>query len=91
MHYIVGTSFNVAPNNKSTLSPDRRFKVGCTYTLSRIFKKDNSFVYTFVCTNDRSKLEIEFKTCNEADQIISKIRREQLPVYYKEEEIFPED
>ena len=65
MHYIVGTSFSVAPNNKSTLSPDRRFKVGHTYTLSRILKNEDSFTYTFVCANDRSKLEIIFKTCND--------------------------
>jgi hypothetical protein len=91
MHYIVGTSFSVAPNNKSTLSPDRRFKVGHTYTLSRILKNEDSFIYTFVCANDRSKLEIIFKTCNEADQVISKIKKEQLPVYYVREETSLED
>jgi len=85
MHYITGTSINVAPN----LSPDRRFKSGHSYNLSRIFKKEDKVVYTFVCVNDRSKMELQFNSCNEADLLISKLRREQLPNYYKEE-LFPE-
>lgn len=91
MHYIVGTSFSVAPNSKSNLSPDRRFKIGYTYSLIRIFKKEDKIVYTFVCANDRSKLELEFNTCNDADLVISKLKREQLPMYNSQEELFPED
>jgi hypothetical protein len=89
MHYITGTSFTVAPNSKSNLSPDRRFKVRHTYSLSRIFKKENKFIYTFTCLNDRSKVEIEFNSCSEADLVISKLKKEQLPNYYKEE-LYPE-
>ena len=89
MHYITGTSFTVAPNSKSNLSPDRRFKVGHTYSLSRIFKKENKFIYTFICSYDKSKVEIEFNSCGDADLVISKLRKEQLPNYYKEE-LYPE-
>jgi len=87
MHYITGTSFVIAPNAKSNLSPDRRFKVGLTYTLLRISRKEDKFVYTFACVNDRTKLEIEFNSCNEADNLIAKIKKEILPNYYKEEPI----
>lgn len=88
MHYITGTSFTIAPNSK--ILPDRRFKSGNSYTLLHIFKKEEKFKYVFVCLNDRSKLEIEFNSCIEGDRLISKLRREELPNYYKEEESYPD-
>lgn len=82
MHYITGTSFTVTSNAKSNLSPDRRFKIGFTYTLLRILKKDQNMFYTFACVNDGSRVEIEFSTCYDADKVIAKLRKEILPNYY---------
>lgn len=76
MHYIIGTSFRIASNNKTVF--DRRLFAGKTYTLYSMVKKDDKMIYTFI---DESyvRTALEFNSCRDADLYISKLRNEQLP------------
>lgn len=79
MHYIIGTNFAITPNPKLSVR-DKRFKPGQAYTLIYISKKEDKVVYTFL-SMDRSRIDVEFSNCREADAFISKFRNERIPDY----------
>lgn len=79
MHYIIGTSFAVNPNPKLGIR-DKRFLPGKAYMLFNIRKDKDKLVYVFV-DQTRQKTEVEFSTCREADQFISKLKNERIPDY----------
>jgi len=78
MHYIVGTSFRVTPNPKALIR-DKRFEPQQIYTLIHIVKRDNKVTYTFL--GNGKKILVDFNSCREGDQFISKFRNENLPNY----------
>jgi hypothetical protein len=82
MHYIAGTSFTVA---QKILTGDKRFRPGLTFSLISISKKDNKVLYTFL-NSLKEKIQVEFKSCREADLFISKFKNEKLPNYEKVED-----
>lgn len=79
MHYIIGTSFLINPNPKLGIR-DRRFKPGAVYSLFNIRKTNDKIIYVFV-DQTRQKTEVEFSSCREADQFISKLKNERIPDY----------
>jgi len=95
MHYIIGTSFTVERKStsagvhgkiSSTTPVQSRsqyellFEPGFIYQLYRIAKDGDMFVYYFN-RSDGTKHEIKFPSCREADTVIAKFRKEQLPDY----------
>lgn len=89
MHYILGTSF-VTPARLGTSTIERQLQPNTTYQLVYIQKKDsNTVVYTFH-SNKRERIEVVFKSCREADAIIARFKKENIPDYeaqYNVEEI----
>jgi len=79
MHYIIGTSFAVTPNPKLGIR-DKRFAPGKAYILFNIKKDKDKLIYVFV-DQTRQKTEVEFNSCREADQFISKLKNENIPNY----------
>ena len=79
MHYIIGTSIKVNPATKMAIR-DKRLQPGQVYTLIYISKKQDKIVYTFLDLN-RTKIDVEFSTCREADNFIAKLRNEKIPDY----------
>ena len=59
---------------KSKLTP------GETYTLTRIFKRDDKVVYTFI-DSTFTRNELEFENVKTAEAFISELRNEQVPDY----------
>ncbi|MAF25840.1 hypothetical protein CL634_09745 [bacterium] len=55
------------------------FDIGRVYTLSRIYKKDDSIVYCF--TDGIERTEVMFDTTQSADEFISELRKETVPDY----------
>ena len=82
MHYIVGTRFTIAPGARLTASINlRKFTPSVIYTLISISKKEDNFKYIFSGSN-KTNIELEFISCNEADKFLSIVRNEKLPDYY---------
>jgi len=79
MHYIIGTSFTINPNPKLGIR-DKRFAPGKAYMLFNIKKDKDKITYVFV-DQTRQKTEVEFNSCREADQFISKLKNENIPNY----------
>ena len=79
MHYIIGTSFVVNPNPKLGIR-DKRFMPGKAYSLFNIRKAGEKVTYVFV-DQMRQKTEVEFNSCRDADQFISKLKNERIPDY----------
>ena len=95
MHYIIGTSFTVervriptgtqqkitsATPVQSRSPYELEFEPGYIYQLYRISKDGDIFVYHFN-RSDSTKHEIKFPSCRDADTVIAKFRKEQLPDY----------
>jgi hypothetical protein len=80
MHYIIGTNFTVNPNPSKSGVRDKRFKPGNSYSLLHISKKQDKALYTFIGA-DRSRFDVEFNSCRDADMFISRIRNENIPNY----------
>jgi len=78
MHYIVGTSFRITPNPKNVIR-DRRFLPQQNYTLIQILKKEDKVTYVF--NGGGQKITIDFNSCREGDNFISKLRNENIPNY----------
>jgi len=78
MHYIVGTSFRVAPNSKVNIR-DKRFVPNQSYVLTYISRKQDKVIYFF--SGGGQKFQIEFNSCREGDALISKFRNENIPNY----------
>jgi len=53
---------------------------GKAYSLFNIRKDKDKLVYVFV-DQTRQKIEVEFNSCREADQFISKLKNENIPNY----------
>lgn len=94
MHYIIGTTFTVpkvkpvvgGPTRLDSKQPftDRRFLPGI-YTIQNIRNKNDEFYYTFIFTpEDQNRLaewkDITFRSCKDADYVISMFRGEDLTV-----------
>jgi len=66
------------PNPKNVIR-DRRFQPQQNYTLIQILKKDNKVTYVF--NGGGQKISIDFGSCREGDNFISKLRNENIPNY----------
>jgi 16S rRNA G527 N7-methylase RsmG len=83
MHYIVGTSFTVAPQTNSRQLPsryDRLFKQGVSYQLLTIKKESDVVNYHFIDSTGTHST-VPFPSCREADTLIAKYRTETIPDY----------
>jgi len=95
MHYIIGTSFTVdhrgiQPGQQRVISSstprqsrspyELLFEAGHIYQLQRITKEDDVFVYHFN-RSDMTQHQIKFPSTRDADAVIAKFRKEQLPDY----------
>ena len=79
MHYIAGTRFTLTPNKHLSLY-DKFFKQNVIYTVRKINRSNTGVSYIFD-TSEGEKLEVIFKSCREADKIISLHRGESVPNY----------
>lgn len=79
MHYIIGTSFKVTQGARSFLR-DKRFVVGGVYSLIHIAPRGDKYMYYFMDLN-RTKFDIEFNSCREADAMLAKLKNEKIPNY----------
>lgn len=85
MVYIVNFSFTVQNSNQRS-SPsiqqrltekkvigDSSFKIGETYTIVRIWKRDNKFCYQFMNSKTRDIIEKDFLDTASADGFIKRL------------------
>jgi len=79
MHYIIGTYFKIDQTNFKLTKKYHPLKEGI-YKLIYIKPVDNKFEYHFL-HQIGSKVVLTFTSCKEADNFISSIRNEKLPVY----------
>ncbi len=79
MHYIIGTSVKINPATKFAIK-EKKLQPGQVYTLLYISKKLDKVIYMFTDLN-RTKTEVEFNSCREADNFIAKLRNEKIPDY----------
>ena len=80
MHYILGTSF-ITPARLGTGATERQFTPNTAYQLIYIQKKDEKgVVYTFF-TGKRERVEVVFTSCREADKLIARFKKENIPDY----------
>jgi hypothetical protein len=81
MHYIIGTDICIKPNpTRGFRSLENQFAVNTVYKLLYISKQTDSIIYTFIDRN-KSKVDISFQSCREADAFIAKVRNETIPDY----------
>lgn len=81
MHYITGTYFTVNSQIRTRTSQDgESLLVGTTYQILKIERRSDQYIYTFIDSN-KTKVTISFKSCREADKMISTYRRERIPDY----------
>jgi len=85
MHYIAGTRFTLTPNRQLSLY-DKFFKQNVVYIVRKINKNNTGVAYVFD-TSEGEKLEVTFKSCREADKVISLHRGESVPNYEEKYEL----
>lgn len=81
MHYLPGTSFSLRPGKKLSLL-DNYFETGVVYLLKKIkpLAGGKGVEYYFDTSNNAPKV-ITFKSCREADKVISLHKGEVVPNY----------
>lgn len=80
MHYILGTSF-ITPQRLGVNAAEKQLKPNTAYQLIYIQKKDpETAIYTFM-SNSRERIEITFSSCREADKMIARFKKENIPDY----------
>lgn len=79
MHYIIGTYF-VTPQRLGLSENEKKLAPGTQYNLIHIQKSKNKAIYSLLDTK-RTKIELTFDSCRDADKFIARMRKENIPDY----------